>query len=56
MLKLLEAAKVNKELKQQLKLIGLYQYFNGKESVPPSILDRMDDLVEFYDESQNDIK
>lgn len=31
-------------------LIGLYQYFKGKESVPPSILDRMDDLVDFYDE------
>ena len=31
-------------------LIGLYKKFNGKEDIPPSILDRMDDLVEFYDE------
>ena len=31
-------------------LIGLYKKFGGQESVPPSILDRMDDLVDFYDD------
>ena len=31
-------------------LIGLYKKFGGPESVPPSILDRMDDLVDFYDD------
>ena len=31
-------------------LIGFYKKFNGKEEIRPSILDRMDDLVEFYDE------
>ena len=31
-------------------LVQLYQKFGGKEKIAPSLLDRFDDLVEFFDE------